>query len=59
MLFVRCWGQATTGPQPTLTLTATGTVRHGTADANGEYQFLHLTPGDYTLKASREGFTAA
>lgn len=68
------WGQATTslrghvtdstgavipGAQLSLTLTATGIVRHGTTDANGEYQFLQLTPGEYTLKASKEGFTAA
>lgn len=65
------WGQATTslrghvtdssgavvsGAQVKLTLTATGAVRQGTTDANGEYQFLQLTPGAYTLAVNGEGF---
>src|SRR5215469_15771621 len=68
------WGQATTslrghvsdssgavipGAQVNLTLMATGTVRHGTTDSSGEYQFLQLAPGQYTLNVSREGFTSA
>ncbi len=66
------WGQATTslrghvtdssgavvaGAQVKLTLTATGTERQGTTDASGEYQFLQLTPGQYTLSVNGEGFS--
>ena len=66
------WGQATTslrghvtdssgavlpGAHLKLTLMATGAAREGTTDATGEYQFLQLTPGQYTLTVSAESFT--
>jgi hypothetical protein len=68
------WGQATTslrghvtdssgavipGAQIKLTLAATGATRQGSTDANGEYQFLQLNPGQYTLTVSGGGFTSA
>jgi hypothetical protein len=68
------WGQATTslrghvadssgavipGAQVKLILTATGTIRLGTTDASGEYQFSQLAPGEYTLTVTRPGFTTA
>ena len=55
------WGQATTslrghvtdssgavipGAQVKLSLTATGTIRQGTTDASGEYQFSQVSLGN-------------
>ncbi|WP_158749342.1 carboxypeptidase-like regulatory domain-containing protein [Acidobacterium sp. S8] len=50
-------GAVVPGAQLTLTLTGTGAAREGRTDSSGEYQFLQLAPGNYTLKVSAEGFS--
>jgi hypothetical protein len=66
------WGQATTSlrgtvkdasgaliPETVVTLSdaATGTFRKGLSTKNGEYQFLQLAPGVYSIKAEKPGFS--
>jgi hypothetical protein len=68
------WGQASTSLRGTikdpsaatvseaavtLTNTATGALRKALSDRNGEYQFPQVTPGDYSLKVEKPGFTTA
>ncbi len=43
----------------TLTDAATGALRKVVSDKNGEYAFLQVTPGDYTVRAEKPGFTTA
>jgi hypothetical protein len=68
----KVWAQSTTGsvigaitdstgsviPNITITLTnnATGDRRTATTSASGDYQFLSLPPGEYTLTAEAQGF---
>jgi hypothetical protein len=49
-------GAAVSGALCQLTLTATGATRQSTTDNTGEYQFLQLPPGEYSLKVSGTGF---
>ncbi len=48
-------------PGVSLTAVNTGTGREFTAttDATGNYSFLNLPPGEYTLKAEKSGFTTS
>jgi hypothetical protein len=41
----------------TLTDPATGALRKGVSSATGEYQFLQLAPGTYSVKVEKPGFT--
>ena len=50
-------GAAISGANCELTLTATGATRQGKADTAGEYQFVQLPPGEYSLKVSSQGFS--
>ena len=49
-------GAAISGAHCELTLIATGAVRQGKTDERGEYQFVQLPPGEYSLKVSEQGF---
>jgi hypothetical protein len=51
-------GAAISGARCELTLTGTGAVRQGTTDSTGEYQFVQLPPGEYSLKVSDQGFAS-
>ncbi len=67
-----CWGQATSGsisgtvtdatgalvPRAAITATnsSTGVASHTTADASGNYNFLSLPAGSYTVSATQTGF---
>src|SRR5882762_9921668 len=50
-------GAVISGASCELTLAATGATRQGATDNAGEYQFVQLTPGEYSLKVSRQGFS--
>jgi len=50
-------GAAISGAHCELTLTATGAIRQGKTDNTGEYQFVQLPPGEYSLKVSDQGFS--
>jgi hypothetical protein len=50
-------GAVISGAKVQITLAATGATRDGQTDSNGEYQFLQLAPGRYSLKVSSEGFS--
>jgi len=41
----------------TLSDSSTGTFRKGLSSKNGEYQFLQLSPGVYTIKTEKPGFS--
>jgi hypothetical protein len=41
----------------TLTNPTTGAIRKGVSNELGEYQFLQVAPGNYSLKAERPGFS--
>jgi hypothetical protein len=49
-------GAAVPGCALTLTDQATGSVRKTTSDAQGNFSFLQLPVGSYTLTATKEGF---
>ncbi|HEY3202977.1 MAG TPA: carboxypeptidase regulatory-like domain-containing protein [Thermoanaerobaculia bacterium] len=44
-------------PGVTVTLTGVGAAKTQTSDARGEYRFLNLDPGSYTLTYELQGFT--
>ena len=41
----------------TLTVPATGALRKSVSSATGEYQFLQIAPGTYSVKVEKPGFT--
>ena len=49
-------GGAISGAKVTLTNAGTNERRDATADAAGNYQFLNLLPGDYTIAAWQEKY---
>ncbi|HEY1262825.1 MAG TPA: carboxypeptidase-like regulatory domain-containing protein, partial [Terriglobales bacterium] len=49
-------GAALVGAQISLTNDATGAARTGVSSPNGDYFFPLLSPGSYTVKASKTGF---
>jgi Carboxypeptidase regulatory-like domain len=49
-------GAAISGANCDLTLNATGATRQGKTDNTGEYQFVQLPPGEYSLKVTSQGF---
>src|SRR5277367_3507219 len=68
------WGQATTslrgtikdasgavvaGAAVTLDAAATGAQRKVVSDKNGDYQFQQVTPGQYSLRVEKPGFTTS
>jgi hypothetical protein len=68
------WGQASTSLRGTITdpsgavvveavVTLTdasaGALRQVVSDKNGQYQFLQLIPGDYSVKVEKPGFTTS
>src|SRR5260370_30705133 len=51
-------GAVLPGCAMTLTNQATGAVRKTTSNAQGNYSFLNLPVGSYTINATKEGFKA-
>jgi hypothetical protein len=51
-------GAVVPGATVTLTNTATNVVQTAVSNATGDYVILNILPGQYTLKASKEGFEA-
>ena len=49
-------GAAISGANCDLTLNATGATRQGKTDNAGEYQFIQLPPGEYSLRGDQSGF---
>lgn len=52
-------GASIAGAEITLTLATTGTIRTGTTNKSGEYQFSQLLPGKYDLEAASPGFATS
>ncbi|HSR66675.1 MAG TPA: carboxypeptidase regulatory-like domain-containing protein [Acidobacteriota bacterium] len=52
-------GAIVPGAEVSATNSSTGLVRNTISDSDGSYQFLNLPPGEYTVRASTEGFATA